>query len=100
MNNVLFLGYECIVTFGKYRENDRVAIQLMDIEDGGLVATASVNLVNEPLKENEVAIKNYGENEGMLIALVKAGIVSSPKRFTKSGYVSIPICELLVEPKF
>jgi hypothetical protein len=54
--------------------------------------SVTVNL--NGLDENEVAIKNYSENEGILDVLVAEGIVKSPHRYVNSGFVKIPICEL------
>jgi hypothetical protein len=84
-------------------ENYRPAIELVydDPETGWTEpwTTASVNLPNEFLKHNEVAIKSYSENEGVLEALQAAGIVGKPIYYANSGFVSIPICELLINPK-
>lgn len=68
-------------------QNNRPAIITED-ED------LSVNVDCE-LQENEIAIKDYSENDGVLNDLVKMGIVSEPVRFVQSGFVNIPICKLL-----
>ena len=94
MNNVKFKTWDCVVAFAMYG-NKRTAIQLFDAETHEPIATASVNLINEPMEADEIAIKDYSENEGMLDALVKAGVVSTPLRFVESGWVSIPVCHLL-----
>lgn len=82
--------YSLGLSVGKY-PNGQTAIQLIDNEDGFPYAVATV-AVDCELKENEVAIKNYSENEGMLKNLVKNDIVEKPHRFTTSGFVTIPIC--------
>jgi len=48
------------------------------------------------LAPDEVAIKNYFENEGMLDSLRAAGVVSAPVRYADSGHVQLPICKLLI----
>ena len=53
---------------------------------------ASVNLVHETMEADEIAIKDYSENAGVLRVLVDAGVVSAPHRFTSQR---IPICKLL-----
>ena len=75
---VKFMEWECDVVYGQYG-NGRTAISLMDAADGSPIATASVNLPDEPLKDKEVAIKDYSENEGMLDALMDAGVITIPK---------------------
>lgn len=97
MTTVKFLDWDCTVAFAKYG-NGRFAIQLFDAETHEPIATASVNLPFEPLASDEIAIKDYSENEGILDALVKAGVVSTPLRFVESGWVSIPICHLIGVP--
>ena len=69
-----------------------VRIDLIDARDHCPYMSVTVNI--EGLDENEVAIKNYSENEGILDVLVDEGIVKPPHRHVKSGFVLIPICEL------
>jgi hypothetical protein len=95
MKNVLFRGSECLVQKRQYG-NGRVALSLVDEE--GPVATATVNLPAVKLEPNQVAIKAYGENEGMLSAMVAAGVVKPTGQTVRSGFVEVPICEL--QPPF
>jgi hypothetical protein len=85
--------YELSVSFGKYA-NGQTRIQLVDTTDGIPYATATVAVEEHLIKEGEVAIKDYSENEGILSSLVEAGIVENPHNFIQSGYVKIPICKL------
>ena len=55
-------------------------------------ATATVQIGG--LNENEVAIKNYSENEGILEALVDLGVIDPPHRRVASGFVMIDICRM------
>lgn len=72
--NIKFNQYKCVAK-GAYYGNGNKAVQLIDIEDGGLVATATVNLVEEAVDEDKAFIKDYSENEGMAKALIRAGII-------------------------
>jgi hypothetical protein len=65
----------------------------MLIDDTGLAAT--VNVVDIPLSYNEVAIKNWGENKGVLDALINENIVTKPHRQISINYVTIDICYLI-----
>lgn len=87
---VKFKQWDCIAKGEKYLNSYRKAIQLIDQEDGSLVATATLNLSDADIKEDEVFIKNYSENEGMEDALIKAGIIEpEPFSFIKTNYVII-----------
>jgi len=86
--------YNLSLTFAKY-QNGQTAIQLFDMVDGMPYATATVCVEDDLLKEEEVAIKNYSENTGILEALIDAGIVDHPHAFIQSSHVKIPVCKLL-----
>lgn len=75
----------------KYADNGRLALIAVDTE-GMPYLTATVNIPNENLRGNEVAIKDYSENKGILEHLIENGIVFKPRRYVNSGYSSIPIC--------
>lgn len=96
MTTVKFLNYNCVVELLKYSTNNRTAIELTDTEDGAPVCIATIN-VNEDLgsKEGEenVVIKNYAENQGVLEVLVEAKVISKPIGTTSQGF---PICKLLI----
>lgn len=83
----------------QYDRNYRPAIQLV-CENGEPWATATVNLPNEFITENEVAVKDYSENKGVLQALIDAGIVYEPVWSVQSGFVTIPVCRLKVSNPF
>jgi len=50
-----------------------------------------------PLAPGEILIKDYSENEGMLDALVAAGVVSDTGRRIQSEYAVIPVAKLAPE---
>ena len=94
---VMFRGVQLHVSFSHYYDNQRTAICLGDIETGEPYATATVNIPDIPLGPTEVLIKDYSENAGILGALERAGIVRRTGRCVHSGFVEIPVCELLVD---
>ena len=75
-------------------QDGEIRIQLYDSSDGTPYATATAR-VGEKLDSGEVAIKSWSENEGILEFLVHNKIVKEPHRFVESGYVKVPICELI-----
>lgn len=97
MTRVRFLGIDCLVQKHEYA-NGRPALRLVDAEDDSPIATATVNLPDLPLGRNQVAIKDWSENEGMLRALTEARVVTPAGQTVPSGYVQVPICEL--QPPF
>lgn len=104
---IKFKDWLCNIELHEY-VNHRTAILLVNANEvkednikypvGTLqIAVASVNLPNVLLDNDEVAIKDYSENEGILECLIDNKIVSEPIRFIHQGYVSIPICKLLID---
>lgn len=94
MIKVKFKSWNCYVVFTRYRDNDRIAILLKDTSDSEPVATATINLPDVPLENDEVIIKDYSENEGMVECLAEAGIITSVVDWVKTGFVKAPICRL------
>tara|TARA_R110002126_G_scaffold263105_2_gene406115 strand:+ start:202 stop:510 length:309 start_codon:yes stop_codon:yes gene_type:complete len=94
---VEFNGIRCNVDTQQMYKNNRRSINLTDMEDGTPVLTASINIPMEELDNDEVIIKNYSENEGILEALIEARIVSEPVDYANvSKFVTAPICKLLI----
>ena len=94
---VMFRGVQLHVSFSHYSDNQRTAICLGDIGTGEPYATATVNIPEIPLEPTEVLIKDYSENAGILEALERPGIVRRTGCYVRSGFVEIPVCELLVD---
>jgi len=92
---IKFKQWECAVIFLSYG-NGRTAISLDEVGTGEPIAVASVNLPDATINEDEVIIKNWSENEGVLEALVEAGIVT-PLRKLFTGFVQADVCKLNVE---
>jgi len=72
---VYFKHWGCVAKGSHYMSNNNKSISLIDKEDGGPVATATTNLVEETIPTDVVFIKDYSENEGMAESLIKAGII-------------------------
>lgn len=85
--------YSVTVKLDKYA-NGRTAIQILDAIDGQPYATATVNIDHVLLADNEVLIKDYSENEGMLDFLIKNNIVTPTPNGVQSGFVWLPVAIL------
>jgi len=95
-STVHFAGFRCSVHLARYcYAPDQIAIQLRDADSGEPVATATAAVPEQALPSNLVLIKSYSENEGMLDALVAAGLVRDTGERVPSGRVQLAVCELL-----
>ncbi len=74
--------------------NKRPALLLDTVETGERMAVATINMPDMPLLSNQVVIKDYSENEGMLKTLVDAGVIEPPFSACQTGFVLSPICHL------
>jgi hypothetical protein len=95
--NVRFKHWDCVGLWHRY-SNGRFALQLVDADTGEPIATATVNIPPEPLEDGEIIIKSYSENEGMVDALVKAGVIEKPHRAIKTGWVQADVAMLKMRP--
>jgi hypothetical protein len=82
MKTVTFNGAECSLEFLKYA-NGNNALQLW--HEGTPYAMATVNDPDVELEPNQVLIKDYSENSGMVDALVAAGIVIRTEEYALMG---------------
>lgn len=94
MKLVHFRHWECVVEKRQYR-NGEPALVLNDAHTGEEIAIATVNLPDFTKRTNEVFIKDYSENAGILDALLAAGVVKATGESVQSGFARIPRCELL-----
>ena len=92
-----FNGTDVNISIGQY-PSGRKAISLVDVEDGLSYAVATTNLPDLRVKsEDEVLIKDYSENEGMLKFLISNNIVTFTGKTVVSGWVELYIC--ILNPK-
>jgi len=76
-----------------------VAIELYSESNGYIEPWTTATKWVEGLAKDEVAIKDGGENEGVLNGLVEAGIIAKPHRQYHGDYgYKLEICKLLADP--
>lgn len=100
---VNFLGINCKIIAEQYQAGGRVALQLIaaqndkdrEIYKGEPITTATVNIPCCNIESDEILIKNYSENEGLLEILENAGIVKSTGKYVESGWVQVPVCKYI-----
>lgn len=92
---IKFKQWNCSLETGMYKDGN-VALKLIGTDlpiYDNLVAKASVNLPG--LLKEEIAIKDWSENEGMYETLLNAEAITPAHRYEKSGFIeSIPVCYL------
>ena len=81
---------DVVVTLSHY-PNYKNRLQLYDSEDGCPYAVCSMNS-DVLIEEDEIIIKTYSENEGILEFLIKNNIVSNTGKTIKIGRINSPIC--------
>ena len=96
---IVWRGERLRVEYGNYAINNSVSIQLMywDEEDKAEYPymTASVYAEGVELEHDEIVIKDYSENEGVLALLVQHNVVSKPHGTVPLGFVFGDICQLV-----
>lgn len=96
---VKFKKWNCIVRWSMYRENNNIAIQLIDENTKELISVTTTN-TGRKNEEFKVQIKDYSENEGMWQSLVDAGVIKDNIVSTiPTGYVEVKVAELTEEAK-
>lgn len=93
-HKVTFQKYKCVIEKLEYN-NGRTALELVSIKNGEPILMATVNLPDEIIASDEVIIKNYSENEGVLNVLMLNGIVGTIERYADNNSM-FPICKLLI----
>lgn len=95
--HVTFNNTRCLVQFNTYHCG-QTAIQLIT-ESGEPMATATAALPKVPVGTDEVLIKDYGENQGVLLALFEAGIVHNPVDAIPVGFAHLLLASLTEKGK-
>lgn len=90
------------VKFLKYEADNTIAMQMMYLDkdkEWTFYCMATVCVPHSGIDAaKEVLIKDYSENQGILDALVAAGVVSKPKRsvpLSSNFPVKAQVCDLL-----
>ncbi len=92
-----FFQGEVELVFNKYG-NGRTAIVLVDTEDNAPLLVATINVPEYiDLKDDEVIIKNYSENDGVIPILMINGVIGPALDTIPVGYATATIHKLLIQ---
>src|SRR3954451_17352141 len=72
VTTVYFKARGCTVALRRYRYGGGAEVVLKDAGDGAEFAVATVNIPDEPRAGDEVFVKNWGDNAGILEAREEA----------------------------
>ena len=89
-------GIDCVIQLARYPDTERLALILLDKETREEMTVATTNMPHIFLRSEEVMIKNWSENEGVLEALQRAGVVEPTGLTYPSGFVEVPKCLVMV----
>ena len=100
-------GYEFVLQFLEYRNNGRMALQALIVEDDEVTEPLMMVTVNRPddflETKLQVFIKNYSENEGILDVLNDEGIgeiVGNPRaQMPIFEFYEDSLADYLINPK-
>ena len=93
-----FNGVDCQLVVGKYKDGSN-SLELINPFTNEFHATASINIEGVAPVDNEVLIKDYGDNKGMYMLLRNERVISGSKRevtvgFGKAYLVDLKYCQL------
>ena len=93
LGHVKHFGSDIQIKQTEYADG-RIALQLIDMEDGGPYATFSVNLPAVALLDGEFLAKTWGENESLRDPMMNTGLFIDTGKREKSGFVSAEVWRL------
>ena len=102
---VMWHGWTCEVVFNRYANGDRLAISLVGSEErtgddppfpGESVMRVTTNATEVELAPDEVLVKTWSENDGILEVMEEAGILQYTGRDVALGYAIASVCRVLV----
>ncbi len=88
---VEFSEWKCQVMMEKYHSG---GISLRLVDETGPVARATVNIPGAAIAEDQILVKDYEENEGVLQALITAGLLTDTGQTLRSGNQQLHVAQL------
>jgi len=94
--HIQFKQWRCHV-YRAFYYNGNTALVLLDSTTHERVTVATVNLDGYPLGDNEVLIKDWSENNGLLDALIAAKVVEYTGTDCNTGFEAANLCRVIAE---
>lgn len=99
-----FIDIDCVAVRHQYKSNKSTCLSIMAADtprnrDNGIpvgspVCTATINIEYHRLSADEVVIKTYSENHGLLPILLAANVVSLTNTRINSPYGLLPVVKI------
>ena len=86
-----FGNYNVKVIRSTYRNNNRLAIRLMDRQDDAPVSVLTVNLVDEAIESDNLAFVDTNNNPNILEFIKENALGEFTGRYGRSGYCTYPL---------
>jgi len=86
VGRVVFKDWVCESVPHRYANNGRLALRLIEWQSGEPIATATVNVPDVDIEDDEIIVKDYNENEGMLDALKRVMVIEDVTVPCSVGY--------------
>lgn len=96
MIKVKYNNHDCLLTLIEYADGHQ-GLKLIDAESEFQEPYLICSTNFEELEDDEVAIKNWSENEGMYQYLLEKNIITKNHRTIFSGFVIAPVCKITDE---
>jgi len=87
--------YQVRLEVDAYFGNGRLAIQAVDCVDGEPYGTLTCNIPDVFLKNNEILVKTWSENEGLAKAARESGLFRDTGKRVSTGFVQAEVWEVL-----
>ncbi len=84
--NIKYHSGDVDLKFGRY-SNNRLAVVLVDSQNGERISVATVNIPDCSIGEDEIILKNWSENEGILDFFIDNGLVINEGKEAPTGHV-------------
>ena len=88
------LGAECDIEIGKYFKTNKNYIKFIEKETGEPWTTASVNIPDIHIGDEDVILKIYSENSGIMQDLLDNDIIEEPHSYIQSQMVQFPVARI------
>lgn len=98
MIKMKYNDHDCILNFIEYADGHQ-GLELIDEESEFQEPYLTCSSNFEELKDDEIAIKNWSEGEGMYQFLLEKGVITKNHRVLFSGHVIVPVCKITDEWK-
>lgn len=86
----------CIIKRSKYACNKHIALEIIEADSKEPLIIASINLTGRTMAKDEVAIKNWSENEGIRECLEQLKVIGPVLYSIPTGYTQATIHECLI----